>query len=345
MPAVKVNLKGVHALKSNGKWYYYAWRGGPRIHAEPRTPEFIRQYQEACDPHAKVDQRRFSAWIALYRASDDFKKLAYSTQAEWNRWLDRIQDHFGGLSVALFDRPTFRVDVRKWRDKWKGTPRTADYGKQVLSRVLSFIVAEGKLGSNICLTIPNLYEVDRSEMIWTPTDLQTFTTSSHTSKEIAWAARLASLTGLRKGDLIRLSWSHVSKYAIEISTRKSGCKRKAVIPITAELRKLLDEIPKLATTVLTTSRARPWTDGGFSSSWQTAIGHTALAARDLHLHDLRGTAATNFYRAGLTLREIAEILGWGEGRIEKLIDRYVKRDEILQDRIRRMEQYNSGGNR
>ena len=27
--------------------YYYAWRGGPRIDAEPGTPEFLRLYTEA----------------------------------------------------------------------------------------------------------------------------------------------------------------------------------------------------------------------------------------------------------------------------------------------------------
>ena len=56
---------------------------------------------------------------------------------------------------------------------------------------------------------------------------------------------------------------------------------------------------------------------------------------NLHFHDLRSTAATNFYRANFTIREIAEILGRKEERIERLIDRYVKRDEILRDRIRR----------
>jgi len=64
-----------------------------------------------------------------------------------------------------------------------------------------------------------------------------------------------------------------------------------------------------------------------------------LAERDLHFHDLRGTAATNFFRAGLLIREIAEIMGWAEDKVERLIDRYVKRDEILRDRIRRLEQF------
>ncbi|WP_413462235.1 tyrosine-type recombinase/integrase [Brevundimonas phoenicis] len=53
-------------------------------------------------------------------------------------------------------------------------------------------------------------------------------------------------------------------------------------------------------------------------------------AKELHFHDLRGTAATRFYRAELTPREIADVMGWCEVRVERLIDRYVKRDEPIQ---------------
>ncbi len=38
-----------------------------------------------------------------------------------------------------------------------------------------------------------------------------------------------------------------------------------------------------------------------------------LADRDLHFHDLRGTAATKFFLAGFTVREIAETLAWSRG--------------------------------
>jgi hypothetical protein len=47
--------------------------------------------------------------------------------------------------------------------------------------------------------------------------------------------------------------------------------------------------------------------------------------RDLHFHDLRGTAATNFYRAGFTVREIAQTRAWAENKAERLIDLYVAR--------------------
>lgn len=64
---------------------------------------------------------------------------------------------------------------------------------------------------------------------------------------------------------------------------------------------------------------------------------TSLNQKGLHFHDLRGTAATNYFRAGLANREIAEILSWSERRVERLLDRYVKRDEVLKDRIQKIE--------
>lgn len=58
---------------------------------------------------------------------------------------------------------------------------------------------------------------------------------------------------------------------------------------------------------------------------------------DLRFHDLRGTAATRLFKAEFSEREIAETLGWSEDRVKRLIDRYVKRDEILKEKIRRLE--------
>lgn len=336
MRAVQVNLKGVHGpIRSRGRVYYYAWRGGPRLKGEPGSPEFIRSYEEACNPLAGLDKRRLSAWVTLYKASDEFAALAPSTQAEWGRWLERIKTHFGSLSIRQFDRPEIRADIIAWRSQWKATPRTADYGKQVLSRLLSFVTSRGALLHNICAEIPGIYSADRAGLIWLPDDVHALTAAA--APEIGWAARLAALSGLRKGDLLTLSWSHFGPLAIEMKTGKSRGRRKVLIPLYRELRELMDTIPKRATTILTSTKKRPWTAGGFASSWRAAVTLAGLEARGLHFHDLRGTAATNFYRAGFTVREIAETLGWSEDRVERLIDTYVKRDEILRDRIRRLE--------
>jgi integrase len=328
-----VPLKGLHIVKSKGRTYCYAWRGGPRIDAELGTPEFHAAFAEARNPLARLDTKRLSAWITLYKASDEFRGLADTTRRVWAPWLDLIRDEFGDLSIRQFDRPKIRVDIRRWRNKWKDRPRAADTGKQVLSRILSYAVAEGGLAANPCEGLPNLYQSNRAEIIWDADSLERLCKAA--SPEVANAARLAALTGLRQADLLKVAWSHVGPNAIEFTTGKSRGKRTAIIPLTRDLKRLLKAIPRRSTVILTNSEKRPWR--GFGSSWNKAMKASGLSDSGLHFHDLRGTAATNFYRAGFSTREIAQTLAWSEEKVERLIDRYVKRDEILRDRIRRMD--------
>jgi integrase len=196
-------------------------------------------------------------------------------------------------------------------------------------------MSEGKLGSNQCEGMAHLHRSNRADVIWSDEDLDALL--AHASTEMAWAARLAALTGLRRGDLVKLAWTHIGEFAIELKTGKSKGRRTVTIPMIKDLRALLATIPKRATTVLTSSDKRPWTGDGLGSSWWKLIQVSGLKDKGLRFHDFRGTAATRLFRANLSLREIAEMLGWSEDRVEKIINRYVKRDEILKDRIRRIE--------
>lgn len=330
---VMVELKGLHIVKSGGKTYVYAWRGGPRIKAKLGTPEFVEAYKTAVESHRIPDKTKFRAQVALYRGSVHFTGLAQTTRKVWGRWLDLIAGHFGNLSTAQFDRPDkIRPIIRKWLTTFSDKPRTQDYAKQVLSRVLSYVVDQGEITSNPCEGIKSVYEVDRSEIIWTAEDIAQLRTKA--SAEVMLAVELAAACGLREADIFRLAWSHIHEDAIIIKTSKSRFKREAIIPLYDELRALLKRIPRKSTIVLTNSFGRPWK--GFSSSFATAMERAKMADRDLHFHDLRGTAATRFYLAGLSVRTIAEIMGWDEEAVEKIIRRYVGRQAAVQDAILKM---------
>jgi integrase len=206
---------------------------------------------------------------------------------------------------------------------------------QVLSRVLSHAVDPlGKIASNPCEGIKQLYSGDRSEIIWTDSDIAAL--KKECSLEISYAVDLAAYTGLRLSDLLRVSWSHVGNDAIIFSTGKSRGRREAIIPLYDDLRKLLKRVPKHSTTILTNSRRRPWTSDGFGSSFNIAKKNAGLGDRDLHFHDLRGTAATKFYIAGLPIRVIAEILAWSEDQVERIIRRYIGRAAATKEVIRRL---------
>ena len=335
---VKIDLKGIAKVRAKGSTYYYAWRGGPRLVGELGTPEFIASYQEAYEGQRRPDPNKFRSVVTLYKASADYRKLADSTKATWAPWFDRLADHFGDLRVVQFDRPEkIRPLIRQWRNRYAHKPRTADLGMQVLSRVLSYAVDPlGKISANPCEGIKQLYTVDRSEIIWTDADIAQLKATC--SAEIAHAVDLAAHTGLRQGDLLRLSWSHVGDDAIVIPTGKSRGRREAIVPLYDALLDVLKRTPKRSTTVLTNSHGVPWTRDGFGSSFHKAKIAAGVQDSNLHFHDLRGTAATRFYTMGLSERVIAEIMGWEEGHVARIMRRYVGRAAATQAIIRRINE-------
>jgi integrase len=330
---VKVELRGIAKATAKGKTYWYAWRGGPRLRGEPGTPEFMASYNEAIESRRMPDTGRFKFLVVLYKASTDYTKLADSTRKSWAPWLDRIAEYFGDLRIVQFDRPEkIRPVIRRWRSQWADKPRTADYAMQVLSRVLSHAVELGKIAGNPCEGIKRIYTGDRSEIIWTDADIAQLKQAC--TPEIAYAVDLAAHTGLRESDLLRLCWSHVKEDAITIATGKSKYRREAIIPLYDALRDVLARIPKRSPMVLINRFGRPWK--AFAASFHAA--KSAAGIGDLHFHDLRGTAATRFYIAGLSIRAIGEILGWEEDNVEKIIRKYVARGAATRAAIRQLNE-------
>jgi len=124
--------------------------------------------------------------------------------------------------------------------------------------------------------------------------------------------------------------------AIVLPTGKSGHRLEAIIPLYRGLRETLDRIPKHSPVVLTNSRRKPWS--GFGASFSAAKKRAWQDGKDIHFHDLRGTAATKFYTAGLSEREIAEIMGWEEQSVARIIRRYVDRQAAIKERIKRLDE-------
>jgi integrase len=205
---VRYPLKGIFKTHAKGRVYWYAWKGpplGPRLLGTPGSPEFHASYIEAHEALRTPDAGRFRSLVVLYRVSNEYKALAPSTRQAWARWLDRINEHFGDLRIVQFERTVkIRPVIIRWRSQWADKPRTADFAIQVLSRILSHAADTlGKLSGNPCEGIKTLYRVDRSEIIWTTSDIDRLKQAC--SPEVAYAVDLAAHTGLRLGDIVRLS--------------------------------------------------------------------------------------------------------------------------------------------
>lgn len=324
MPVVRLKgLNKVSVTLASGKrvTYWYAWKGGPRLDGLPGSPAFMASYNRAVEARKAPRFNNLAGLVQKFRASPEFTRLADSTQAEWRRWLDRIElADIATIPTKALNDPAVKADLMDWRDTYADRPRTADYGAQVLSRVLSWSMSRGLLTLNAMDGAGTLYKGDRAEKIWTEADLSAF--DAKASVEVSKALRLACLTGLRRADLIALEWKHVGDTAIILVTGKG--KKEVTVPLLDETRKLLGR--RGTGHVLLNSRGKPWTADGLENRIWTA---KKAAGIDLHLHDARGTFATRLRLAGLTKDEIASVMGWDGEKVERIIARYVDQARIV----------------
>ena len=65
-----------------------------------------------------------------------------------------------------------------------------------------------------------------------------------------------------------------------------------------------------------------------TDSRRTTRGGTSPSSTD-HLHACRGSFATRLRLDGATTSEIADILGWTEDRVERLLALYVDTDTVV----------------
>jgi integrase len=330
-------FKGLHRVRKrlaagSEVFYYYAWRGGPRIHAVYGTPEFAGEFAEARRQVSGRVRGSFDEAITAYLASPKFKSLAVRTRKEYRALIDMIRDQFGSARLSYFNNPQTRKLVYNWRDRFAATPRKADFLIAVLSAILSYLVDRSQLERNVVRGMKKLYSSDRSNIVWTDQEIKKV--CEFASNQLAWTIRLEALTGMRTGDLIAVPWTAIQKNCIDWKTSKN--KVDVFIPLTPALRDLLDEIPKAATTIVTNTKGRPWTECGLQTMW--GLAKKASGVKGKRFHDLRGTTATKFCLVGLTDTEIAAIIGWSPTRVAEIRARYVDREMIVQGVIDKIEQ-------
>lgn len=326
---------GLHIVRKANRWYVYAWRGGPRIHKQDGPkPVITRDMLIAADAARNetygIDDT-LDGLIAEYEASPNYTDLRDSTKKDYRLWLTRISQRFGNAPLAAFEDRQMRGDILAWRDLWSSQPRTADKAAVMMATLLAWGVDRGRLAINVAAGIKTLHRVNRAERIWEERHWKAVEAIKDFPPHVMRALRLASLTGLRLGDLVRVSWEQVGPQALIIErTRKRG--GRAVIPRLPELNDVLDKIAGKTGPILLNSRGTAWTESGLETVWQ----RRKPEGFDRTIHDLRGTFATRLIMAGLTDDQAAMVMGWTARRVAQIRARYVDEERVVIDLAGRM---------
>lgn len=362
-------LPGLHRVRARSKSsvteYWYAWRGGPQImkvkgRSDAEVDRLVsEQAAEAVRAHqAKPtgDKVTLYGLITRYLEGLDDMPGADRTKRDLRTYLDKVRTELGELELKALQASGARRFLIDWRDGFKATPKVADERMKALSKVISWAVDRGELTSNPIEGVDGLYTPpNRAELIWEPHQLETLLHKG--DRDFIDFVEVACHTGLRLGDLREIPLNAVVKDkkigdAIVFQTGKSNRRRTAVVPITDELRVILQRVVAQhrgkATTLLASSRGYPWSEAGLEAAIQRhreraleraqERGEQTSGIEGLRIHDMRGTAATNYIRAGLDDADIAVILGWKSERVAEIRRRYVSGQEIGLAIVRRMKE-------
>jgi integrase len=330
------------------KVYVYAYKGGPRVyvHEGPRKPkrlppDALRKIAEAEESLATEPTHLTQHLIREWRRSGDWKRLEGSTRKVWGGHLDLIEQRWGQFPYTVWNDSRMAAKVVKWRDGRAATPRAADIGVTVLRAFLKWAKLNGFVTLNVATDIPQIAgSSDREEIVWTDDDMQRFAEKAIEleREHIIDGLWLAALTGLRRADLVSLTFDHVGEFAVsKVALKKSrGRRRKATIPMTDQLATFLAEMrtrerAEGVNTVLVNSFGRPWSGDGFGGSFNRIRDAAGIAHRDAegkdrlkHLHDVRGTFCTFLItECDLTDEEAGEVLAWSPKRVGRIRRVYV----------------------
>lgn len=288
-------LHGLHSVRKRRAdgttaTYHYAWRGGPRIIADPDTPAFAAEFLRLTASRAAPPPPHAGTLTGLmieHQRSPAFLDLADETRAGYARRIAKIEREFGDTPVQILGDDRLRGDFLDWRDRLatKGR-READYCLSVLARVLSWAHDRRRISANVLARPGRLYSGSRVESVWTDAEVDAVLAAA--SPRVGLVVQIALWTGQRLGDVLRLTWTADDGAALRLRQGKTG--RHLVVPVAAPLRAALESARAArgrAVTICTTTRGRAWTRDGFQSSFAracldagvTGLRSTTCAAR------------------------------------------------------------------
>ena len=327
--------RGVHRVRRklvNGKfrYHFYVARGGDKFWVDdvpnPIDPEFSTSYAEVRQrPVRNAHLVEFQ--VEQFLASSAVPK-ADRSRRDQKKWLLRFAKHFSQAPIKMFSEPKSRRLVRIWRDQWKHSPKQFDMAGTHATRFLNWCVSEGLLDQHHLHRLPKLYQSERVEIVWSTSDVEKFM-----SVAPMWACRLLTAaleTGLRPDDLIRINRGQIDGQRLRVRTAKRG--KLAYIPISPELRRLIDETPKDRFLLLGNRDGDPISNAGASRVISRYRDKAGLD-RSLQLRDARGTAATRLLMLGLTLMEITVYFGWSLRYAQNVIEHYARVSPEVTDKI------------
>lgn len=127
------------------------------------------------------------------------------------------------------------------------------------------------------------------------------------------------LTGCRRGEALNLSWTDIDLVRKQLTFRRTKTKKDRTIPINLELMQIILALDHRK------PRPFPYHPDWVSHAFKNYLKKAEIS-RDLHLHCLRHTAASDMVRAGIHLTKIQKFLGHSSVKVTEIYTHVLPED-------------------
>jgi integrase len=272
----------------------------------------------------------FAAVIRAYMTSPKFDSLADTTRSHYRHLLGLAErpDTLGGLSVEVI-RPAL---VQAFLDGLADRPAQQQSARTALRAVEKWAIVRDLLPYPITTGTEAPGSAGGHEP-WT--DEEVALAERCCKPHLARVITLASNTGQRGSDLVRMRWTDIEEYegrpGINVTQKKTGL--KIWIPFTQDLARVISTWERRPAPILLKENGQPFSRSQLSDTWLIARDRTAALAqlrdRGLVLHGLRATAVVRLRRAGATTGQIAGMVGMSENMVNRYCRFSVQRENAL----------------
>jgi integrase len=254
-----------------------------------------RKYAEAMVRYAGLictDKGKTISQIMDRYIRDVIPGKAHATQIDNLREIDQLRPVFGAMNPSQIT-PTH---IHQYLDK-----RTAEVRglreKACLSHLFNKAIAWGYASTNPCSQVKRQRRKESIKPKRYVTDSEFKAVCKIAPKPIRLAMELSYLTGLRKGDLLRLKWGADDKDGLHVRTGKTNT--PICFTWTAELKALIRECRKRPTRfscdyIIHGAKGKPYTTSGFDTEWQKVQRAWAKSGGErFTFHNIRSKAGTD----------------------------------------------------
>jgi integrase len=320
---MEFRVKGIKKVVAKGRAYYYHRATGVKIEEGWGTAAFLLE-KERLDGMAMERQGTrlpgsVDAMAGKYIASVEWAGLKERTRQGYMWYLERL-DWLGRMPV-LGVRPKH---IKRWRNEQheRSDFSVANHGVVVVKGLFRWGRGEGFVDDNPAIGIPAIKRPEGMAVrnrTWADWEFEAVMREA--SEGVKVALVLGRFTGLRREDLVRLPWSAYVDGQIDTTHGKTGA--AFWMPAPKRLREMLDELERVATTIITSRFGRPYSTGdSLAKALKNVVDRMVkrgVVEPGLCFHGLRHTLATDLADRGADFQVIRSVTGHTSDR---MVERY-----------------------